>query len=78
MSDKESRFEGWTIEEISDLLRDYYRCKTNIKQIREEMIKLAVEELGMDQKEAINCDIAMFLNGYLVGCGMQQSWRNIK
>jgi hypothetical protein len=41
------------------------------------MLRIAIEELGMDQRDAMNIDIATFLDGYLVGRGMQQSWRDI-
>ena len=66
-----------TLDRIADLLCDYRRAKADAKEYHAEMMKIAVEELGMDQADASKTDIASFLDGYLVGQGMQQSWRNV-
>lgn len=62
--------------EIADMLAEHRRMKNLVKQIRAEMIELAVNEFGMEQQDAINMDLAAFFDGYLVAKGMQQSWRN--
>jgi len=63
--------------EIAGLLRDYQQAKNKTKELRAEMMRVAVDELGMEQKEAQQANLETFLDGYLVGQGMQQSWRNI-
>jgi hypothetical protein len=68
------------LEEIADLLADYRETKERQKVLKEDMVRVAVEELGMDQQEAIRKadQLYVFLDGYLVGQGVQQSWRNMK
>jgi hypothetical protein len=65
-------------EEIADLLADLRRAKYEVKDIRQHLVKFAVEEIGLEQQEASQMDIAVFLDGYLVGRGMYQSSRQIK
>ncbi len=64
-----------TNKEMVDLLRDYTRAKTLAKELRIKMM-VAVVELGVSQKEAYNIDVTAFLDGYLVGQGIIQSWRD--
>ncbi len=64
-----------TNKEMVDLLRDYTRAKTLAKELRIKML-VAVVELGVSQKEAYNIDVTAFLDGYLVGQGEMQSWRD--
>lgn len=64
-------------EEIADMLCDYRRAKRDMKEIQTKMIRFVVDDLGMDQQDTTKLDIAAFLDGYLIGRGMQQSWRNI-
>ena len=64
-------------EEIADMLCDYHRAKRDMKEIKAKMIRFVVDDLGMDQQDAVKMDIPSFLDGYLIGRGMQQSWRNI-
>jgi hypothetical protein len=64
-----------TNKEMVDLLREYTRAKTLAKELRIKML-VAVVELGVSQKEAYNIDVTAFLDGYLVGQGIQQSWRD--
>jgi hypothetical protein len=51
--------------------------KQRAKNLRTELVRIAVEEMGMDQKEAKEMNMETFLDGYLIGQGMMQSWRNI-
>lgn len=64
--------------EIADLLCEYRRAKNEQQEITGKLIRFAVEDLGMDQQEASRCNIALFFDGYLVGRGVHQSWRNLK
>lgn len=60
---------------MADLLREQQRNRNRMKEARAEMLRLAVEDLGMDQKEAIQANLETFFDGYLVGRGVYQSWR---
>jgi hypothetical protein len=66
-----------TNTEIAGLLADYRRTRALMKELKGEMMRVAVEQLGMDQKEAKDHQIDDFLDGYLVGQGVQQAWRKI-
>lgn len=66
-----------TNAEIAGLLVEYRKLKARTKEMRTELVRVAVEELGMEQQDAAGMDLAVFLDGYLVGQGMQQGWRNI-
>lgn len=39
------------------------------------MVRVCVEHFGMSQSDAVKMDLAAFLDGYLVGHGIIQSWR---
>jgi len=60
--------------QISALLRHFQQTKTNVRDFRVEMLRVAVEDLGMEQNEALQANLEVFLDGYLVGQGMMQSW----
>ena len=61
--------------EISGLLHHYQQIKKSTRELRLEMLRIAVEDLGLDQSEALQANLEEFLDGYLVGRGMIQSWR---
>ena len=61
--------------QISALLRHCQLTKTKSRQLRLELLRVAVEELGMEQDDALQANLEMFIDGYLVGQGMIQSWR---
>ena len=63
--------------EIANLLCDYRDAKNEVKELRTEMVRLAVDQLGLDQQAAMKRDLETFLDGYLVGQGVMQSWRHI-
>lgn len=67
------------LEDIADLLAEYRETKERQKVLKEEMVRAAVEVLGMSQQEALRKadQMYVFLDGYLVGQGMQQSWRQM-
>ncbi len=62
--------------QIANLLRAYYRAKNEQRKLRVLMLDLAITELGVEQKETQAANIEHFLDGYLVGKGVVQSWRN--
>ena len=61
--------------EISGLLRHSQQMKKNARKLRVELLRVAVDELGMEQNAALQSNLEVFLDGYLVGQGMLQSWR---
>ena len=61
--------------QISALLRHCQQAKNNARDLRLELLKVAVEELGMEQNEALQANLEVFIDGYLVGQGMMQPWR---
>ena len=62
-------------EQIVDLLREYDRCRAELKEIKVEMTEMATR-LGLDQVLALQDKNAeLFLDGWLVGKGHIQQWR---
>lgn len=61
--------------QISALLRHSQQTKKRTRDIRLELSRVAVEELGMEQNEALQANLEVFIDGYLVGQGMMQAWR---
>jgi hypothetical protein len=59
--------------EISGLLLHCQQIKKNTRELRAEMLRVAVEELGMEQSEALQANLELFLDGYLVGQGLVKS-----
>lgn len=66
------------LEDVADLLAEYRDTKARVQELRSEMMRFAIEELGMSQQDAKDRPIEVFLDGYLIGQGMQQRWRTIK
>lgn len=61
--------------QISALLRHSQQTKKDARALRRELLKVAVEELGMEQSEALQANLEVFTDGYLLGQGMLQAWR---
>jgi len=61
--------------ELVKLLHEYADAKKKVKEIRVELVKVVVQDIGMEQKEAHAMDIETFLNGYLIGQDVKESWR---
>jgi hypothetical protein len=55
---------------IADMLAEYRALKSELKVLRDDMVKAAVEHCGLGQEHATNCDIYAFLDGYLRGRGV--------
>ena len=63
---------------IAAILHKHQANKEEARVLKVELMRIAVEELGMEQEEAKRTDLVTFLDGYLVGKGFMQTWRNIK
>ena len=61
--------------EIARLLRNFKQMKKDARDLRAELLRVAVEELGINRKVAQHTHLKVFLDGYLVGQGMMQSCR---
>lgn len=61
--------------EITGLLVEYRAAKNRAKELKAKMVECAVTDIGVNQKEATQCDIETFLDGYLFGQGVMQSYR---
>ena len=61
--------------QISALLRHSQKTKNDSRTLRLELLRVAVEELGMEQSEALQANLEVFIDGYLLGQGVMQSWR---
>jgi hypothetical protein len=61
--------------QISALLRHNQKTKNDSRALRLELLRVAVEELGMEQSDALQANLEVFIDGYLLGQGMMQSWR---
>lgn len=56
------------LQTIVDKLHAYYDARKRAKDLRQELVKIAVE-LGMDQEIAANSDVAAYIDGHLAGRG---------
>lgn len=67
------------LEDVADLLADYRDCRARIKVLREDMVRAAVETGALPQEEAVKMadKIDVFLDGFLVGQGMDMAWRKV-
>ena len=62
-------------EEIVGLLLDYREAKDAAAEIRIDMLMVAVEHCGGNQAKLQNGDVALYLDGFLVGAGVMQDFR---
>ena len=63
-----------TNNKIADLLAEHRRLRVAAKENRSEMLRVAVEIVGLGQQEALQMNLETFLDGYLIGQGVSQ-WR---
>lgn len=64
--------------EIANLMCEIRRNKKRTQELRGELLRVAVEELGVEQEHAKKMNLEVFVDGFLIGRGVQQSWRDIK
>ena len=60
---------------VADLLAEHRRMKEEQKALRGRMLEVAVEHLGVDQKEAMQMNLEPLFDGFLLGQGVMQKWR---
>ena len=62
-------------DDLADLLADYRRAKAEVNELRGRMMRVAVEDFGLDQVEVKSMSLDAFFDGYLIGQGVMQKWR---
>lgn len=60
---------------VADLLAEHRRMKEEQKALRTRMLEVAVEHLGVDQREAMQMNLEPLFDGFLIGQGVMQKWR---
>ena len=60
---------------VADLLAEHRRMKEEQKALRVRMLEVAVEHLGVDQKEAMQMNLEPLFDGFLIGQGVMQKLR---
>ena len=55
---------------IADAIHDYVRAKERAATAKSELLRIAVEDLGIPQEVVCRDDVAALLDGYLRGRGM--------
>lgn len=60
---------------VADLLAELRRMKEEQKALRGRMLEVAVEHLGVDQREAMQMNLEPLFDGYLIGQGVMQKCR---
>ena len=61
--------------EVSGLLRHSRQMKQSARKLRSELMRVAVNDLGMEQNVALQANLEVLFDGYLVAQGMLQAWR---
>jgi hypothetical protein len=64
-----------TSKDIASMMSAFGAKKAEMKALRGEMTRAAVEVCGLTQKAAMSVDVEVFLDGWLVGQGYVQSYR---
>ncbi len=60
---------------VADLLAEHRRIKEEQKALRGRMLEVAVEHLGIDQREAMQMNLEPLFDGFLIGQEVMQKWR---
>ena len=62
---------------LAALLSELNSAKAHVKRVKDKLVPVAVETLGIPQVEAVkNYNLEHVLEGYLIGQGVDQSlWR---
>ncbi len=53
----------------------YREAKNDMKVARDELLRMSVDITGLTQKEAVNCDVIAYMDGWLMGNGISPSHR---
>lgn len=66
------------LDDIADLLGEWRENKARQRVLREEMARVCVEDLKLSQEWVGKNmpDIPALLDGYLIGQGKRQKWRD--
>ena len=62
---------------IKHRLWEYYQAKQLVKKLRLDLVAIAVD-VGFDQVEAMKSDVSDLLNGYLLGSGVEYTYKKEK
>ena len=60
---------------VADVLAEHRRIKEEQKALRGRMLEVAVEHLGIDQREAMQMNLEPLFDGFLIGQEVMQKWR---
>ena len=60
---------------VADVLAEHRRIKEEQKALRGRMLEVAVEHLGVDQREAMQMNLEPLFDGFLIGQEVMQKWR---
>jgi len=65
------------LDDIADLLGEWRENKARQRVLRDEMARVAVEDLKLPQENVTKnlYDLPALLDGYLIGQGKRQKWR---
>ena len=63
------------MSEISVLVCKYKKCEFEMRALHVQMVKFAVEELGITQQAALKMKMLPFLDGYIAAQGAMQPYR---
>ena len=55
---------------VADAIHDYLRAKDQAAAAKTELLRIAVEDLGIPQQVVARGDVVTLLDGYLRGRGM--------
>ena len=55
---------------IADAIHDYVRARDQAAAAKSELLRVAVEELGIPHQVVVRGDVVALLDGYLRGAGM--------
>jgi hypothetical protein len=65
---------------LAALLSELNSAKAHVKRVKDKLVPVAVETLGISQEEAVkNYNLEYLLEGYLIGQGVDKSlWRRVE
>ena len=65
---------------LAALLSELNSAKAHVRRVKDKLVPVAVETLGISQEEAVkNYNLEYVLEGYLIGQGVDKSlWRRVE